>query len=332
MPKKYLVTGGSGFIGSALVRALVRRGDTVRAFDDNSRGTASNLSDLFEGSAKGLEILTGDIRRLEEVERAVDGVDAVCHLAAVNGTKNFYSKPELVLEVSVKGMLNVMDACRRHKVRDLVVMSSSEVYQTAPIVPTPETVPLLIPDAQNARYSYGAGKIISEMLALHSGNAFDNIRIVRPHNVYGPAMGFDHVVPEITQRIFELPPKASPSPLPIQGTGKETRAFVFISDMIEGFLCALDRGAHNGIYHVGNAEETPISELVQAIAKAMHRQVTPVAGKLSSGGTLRRCPDITKIRALGFSPRVSLQEGIEATVAWYVNYFTNSGLKKSHAG
>lgn len=105
--KTYVVTGGTGFIGSALVRRLVGEGHRVRVLDDNSRGAALKLGD----AASAIDLITGDIRDPSAVKEAIRGADCVCHLAYVNGTEFFYSKPELVLDVAVKGMTNVLDAC-----------------------------------------------------------------------------------------------------------------------------------------------------------------------------------------------------------------------------
>ena len=136
--RRILVTGGTGFIGSAAVRALAKAGARVRVIDNDSRGSRRRLADL----ASEIELVIGDIREPAAVEHAARGVDAVLHLAAVNGTEFFYSKPELVLEVAVKGMMNVLDACVENGVKELFTASSSEVYQTPPVIPTPETVPL----------------------------------------------------------------------------------------------------------------------------------------------------------------------------------------------
>src|SRR5258707_1472532 len=191
--RRILVTGATGFIGSALVRALSGRGARVRCLDNNSRGTRDKL-----GTAIGqVELVIGDIRDLETVRRAVRGMDTVCHLAYVNGTEFFYQKPALVLEVAVKGMMNVVDACLAESVGDLVVASSSEVYQDAERIPTPEDVPLTVPDVCNPRYSYGGGKIITELLPMNYGRErFKRATIFRSHNVYGPDMGQVHVSPQ----------------------------------------------------------------------------------------------------------------------------------------
>ena len=125
--RKFLVTGGTGFIGSALVRALVHHGAQVRCLDNNSRGASERLGDVIDR----VELVIGDVRDPATVARATRGVESVCHLAFINGTEFFYDRPELVLEVAVKGMMNVLDACLAEGVRDLIVASSSEVYQNA---------------------------------------------------------------------------------------------------------------------------------------------------------------------------------------------------------
>src|SRR3989338_458400 len=202
--KKYLVTGGTGFIGSALVRRLVQKGHHVRVLDNDIRGASSRLSDI-----KGkIELIKADIRDPRQVSDACKGVDSIIHLAFINGTEYFYTKPELVLEVGVKGMMNVIDASLEHGIKELVLASSSEVYQTPPKIPTDETAPLVVPDPLNPRYSYGSGKIISEMLAINYGRKhFERVVIFRPHNVYGPDMGWEHVIPQLVLRMDDLSKK-----------------------------------------------------------------------------------------------------------------------------
>jgi len=316
MTKHYLVTGGSGFIGAALVRRLVRDGHKVRVLDDNSRGHPRRLGDVLDS----VEFVTGDIRDAEAVRSAVRGVDGVLHLAAVNGTKHFYEKPEVVLDVGVRGMLNVLDACRAEGVGDLVVASSSEAYQTPPQVPTPEDIPLVVPDVLNARYSYGGSKLISELLAVNWGRSgFDRVAIFRPHNVYGPDMGWEHVVPEFVRRAvaaIDLTPRG-PVPFPIQGDGGQTRAFVHIDDAIDGIVAVIERGAHLGIYHVGNPEEVTIADLARQVVGVLGREADIQAGPAAPGGTQRRCPDIDRLMALGYVPRIPLKDGLPGVVDWY---------------
>src|SRR5262249_23418411 len=163
--QRILVTGGSGFLGSALVKALVRQGEAVRVFDDNSRGALRRLREV----ERDIEFVSGDIRDAAAVDAAMRGIDEVHHLAFVNGTATFYSAPDFVLDVGVKGIVNVIDSCRHHGVGRLILASSSEVYQSPPRVPTDEGAPLVVPDPHNPRLSYGAGKIISEMMVINHG-------------------------------------------------------------------------------------------------------------------------------------------------------------------
>jgi len=313
---RILVTGGSGFVGSGLVKALVKAGHGVRVLDDNSRGSPRRLA----GVAKDIEFVAGDIRDAAQVEKAAQGMDEVHHLAFVNGTEFFYSQPDLVLDVGVRGMVNVIDACRKHGIGTLVLASSSEVYQTPPKVPTDETAPLAIPDPLNPRYSYGGGKLISELMAINYGRKyFNRVLIFRPHNVYGPDMGWEHVVPQLASR-FNAAAKAQPSGtlrLEIQGTGQETRSFCFIDDLIAGVMVMREKGEHLGIYHVGTMEEVTIADLAHRIAGIYGREITLVAGKPAPGGTARRCPDISKLAKLGYKPRVQLSEGLRPTLDWY---------------
>ncbi len=316
MNKSYLVTGGSGFLGSALVRRLVRRGCRVRVFDNHLRGKLSRLQDV-EGA---FEFIEGDIRNSEAVERALEGVDSVCHLAFVNGTEYFYTRPELVLDVGVKGIVNVVDGCVKHGVRELVVASSSEVYHEPKIVPTDETVPLCIPDPLNPRYSYAAGKLISEIIALNYGRTLiERVLIFRPHNVYGPDMGWEHVIPQFVVRMKKAAAKdaADPVRFPIQGSGKQTRAFVFIEDFIDALMLLLDSGEHLGIYHIGTMDEVTIEALARMVGEYFNRRVAVMPSEPALGGTQRRCPDLHKIAALGYLPKWSLRDGLRVTARWY---------------
>lgn len=313
---RYLVTGGTGFIGSALVKRLVRDGHSVRVLDNNQRGVASRLADI----ANDVELVQADIRDAHAVRQACRGVDAVYHLAYVNGTEFFYTKPELVLDIGVKGMMNVIDGCLAESVGELVLASSSEVYQTPPTVPTDESVPLSVPDPLNPRYSYGGGKIISELMAINYGRKnFERVTIFRPHNVYGPDMGWEHVIPQFSLRMKELCSQNKDKQVlfPIQGTGEETRSFIFIDDFVDGLMLMMEKGEHLGIYHIGTMEEVSIATVAMEIGKHFGRDVTVVPGKLAEGGTMRRCPDIAKLKRLGFNPCITLEQGIRATVAWY---------------
>ncbi len=315
--RRVLVTGGAGFIGNALVRALLNAGHQVAVLDNLSRGASKRLDDI----SSDIEFFTGDIRDSETVQDACRGRDTVCHLAYINGTKFFYEKPDLVLDVAVRGMLNVMDACGAQDVKDFILASSSEVYQSPPLVPTPEAVPLVVPDPLNPRYSYGGGKLICELMALHWASRFMNrVVVFRPHNVYGPDMGHEHVIPELATRAAKLCADATrvdPIDFKIKGDGGQTRAFVHISDFTIGLMKVIEHGQHKEIYHIGNPEETSIADLARKIIAVFGRTPNIIPGQTPAGETSRRVPDISKLRALGYEPRISLDQGLSEVVRWY---------------
>ncbi len=313
---RILVTGGSGFIGSTLVKALVKDGNAVRVLDDNSRGAPRRLADV----AKHIEFVAGDVRDPQAVLNAMRGMDEVHHLAFVNGTEFFYSAPELVLDVGVKGMVNVIDACRAADVSRLVLASSSEVYQTPPKIPTDETAPLVVPDPTNPRYSYGAGKIISEVIAINHGRKyFERVLIFRPHNAYGPDMGFEHVIPQFALRLKKAAAQHRSGKLPfeIQGDGSQTRSFCHVDDLVRGVLVMRDKGEHLGIYHIGTTEEVTIVELAGRVAAHAGREIELITRPAPAGGTQRRCPDISKLQKLGYAPQTPLTKGLPPTIEWY---------------
>ena len=319
MKRKFLVTGGTGFLGAGLVKKLLKEGHQVSVLDNDSRGRKSRL----DKELSNIEVVIGDIRDPRTVEKAIKGCQSVIHMAYINGTEFFYSKPELVLEVGVRGMLNVLDACKSQKVEDLVLISSSEVYQTPPVIPTPEDVPLVIPDIHNPRYSYGGGKIISELLAINYGRKdFERVVTVRPHNVFGPDMGWEHVIPQFILRAYDLHKKQPEGPIafPIQGKGNETRAFVGIEDFVDGLMLAINKGKHHDIFHIGTEEEIPIADVARKIVTALGREIDIRTGPLTPGSTARRCPDISKMRTLGYNPKLTFDEALSPAIDWYTKH------------
>lgn len=312
---KYLVTGGTGFIGRNVTKSLLDNGCGVRVFDNDFRGNASSLKAIV----KHFEFHKGDIRNEEAVKKACKGVDGVIHLAAINGTKYFYSMPEIVLDVSTRGMLNVLSSCLWHGVENIYFASSSEVYHKPKIVPTPESVEMVIPDPTNPRYSYAGGKIISELLLTHYGKKFFKKAIIfRPHNVYGPEMGWEHVIPQFILRMKRLKhSKEEIIKFPIQGSGEETRSFAFIDDFVQGLQKIIEKGKHLEIYNIGTSEEVSIKKVAHEVASYFKKNIITIPGKLAEGGTPRRTPDITKLKKLGYRPKVNLKDGIAKTAQWY---------------
>jgi nucleoside-diphosphate-sugar epimerase len=313
--KKYLVTGGLGFLGAPLVRRLVENGETVRVLDNGFRGASRRLANI----AGEVEVVEGDIRDPAAVDKAINGIDCVCHLAFVNGTQYFYDRPAYVLEVGVKGMVNVLDSCIRRGVHELILASSSEVYQTPPTIPTDESAPLSIPDALNPRYSYAGGKIISELMAINYGRQyFNRVLLFRPHNVFGPDMGWEHVIPQFTWRLSKLPTQSTKTVnFEIQGTGLESRAFIYVDDFIDGVMRLIEKGQHLTIYNIGSTDERTIADLAFQIASLLGLKINLVGGREAIGGTKRRCPSIDKIQSLGFVPHRKFDDALRLTVEWY---------------
>ncbi len=322
---RYLVTGGAGFIGSALTKRLVADGHEVVVLDDFSRGQMARLHGVH------CDIICGDIRDEKYLDRAMVGADAVIHLAYLQGTQTFYAEPRQVLDVAMRGMLNVLSGCERWGIGELLLVSSSEAYQVASVVPTPETVPCSVPDPLNPRYSYGGGKIACELMAnaWQRTGVLDRVIIARPHNIYGPDMGWEHVIPEFCKRMTTLVHADTPAPMPfpIQGSGQETRSFCYIDDCVDQLItllvCAPERGTE--IYHVGQMEERTISDVAEAIAAACQREIKIQPGKLPQGSPPRRLPDTAKLRGLYEHAGRPWQHtpfgtGLVRTVEWYLEH------------
>jgi nucleoside-diphosphate-sugar epimerase len=313
MNKTYLVTGGTGFIGSSIVKKLLSLKKNVFVFDNNQRGDVNRLA----GLGSKLKFIKGDIRIFKDLNKIPKNIDCILHLAYVNGTENFYTKPYEVLDIGVKGMINILDFAIKNSIKNFVLFSSSEVYQNPKQIPTPEKVEMVIPNVMNPRYCYGGGKIISELMAVNYGKKyFKRLLVIRPHNVYGPDMGNHHVIPQILSKlIFKI--KQNNVNLKIQGTGKETRSFIYIDDFVDAFLAILNKGKHLEIYNIGNNDEIKISSLVKIIANKIGINIKINVGKLKLGSPLRRCPSIIKIKKLGYKQKINLSEGLDKVIDWH---------------
>lgn len=302
---KILVTGGTGFIGSHITRFLVTKGYKVRVLDDNTRGRADRISDL----SGDVELINGDITDYPATQMACKNIDTIIHLAFVNGTSNFYNHPHKVLDVALKGILSVASAVSKWGIKNLILASSSEVYQFPKIFPTPETIEMIVPELSNPRYSYGLGKILQEFYSYHAMPELDNLTIFRPHNIYGYDMGDLHVIPQLFEKAFNS--KKSRDAFIIEGDGNQTRSFCHIDDFIQGFSVMLESSTGKQVFNIGTTEEVSMNELAGKIAKIIGIENTPLHSYMPMGGTIRRLPDISKLLSLGFKQTITLDRGLD---------------------
>ena len=305
--KTFLVTGGTGFIGSNICKLLLKKNYNVKIFDNNFRGSSSKIVNI----KKKVKFIKGDVRNIKSLNKAMKHTDAVIHLAYINGTKYFYTKPVLTLDIAMKGIINVIDLCIKNRIRELYLASSSEVYQTPDKIPTDESEPLRIPDIFNPRYSYGGGKILTELMGIHYGKKyFKKLIIFRPHNVYGPNMGNEHVIPEFINRFKSLKGKN----FKIQGTGNEIRSFIYIEDFLSAFNLILNRGKHLNVYNIGTNEKIKIKDLAYKLSRIFKKKIILKKTPLAEGGTKVRVPNINKIKKLGFKSKFYLDKGLRETL------------------
>jgi nucleoside-diphosphate-sugar epimerase len=303
--KTFLVTGGTGFLGRHIVEYLLEEKNKVVVFDNEFRGSIKKIKN------KRIKFIRGDIRNKNLFFKSLKSIDAIVHLAYINGTRYFYEKPDLVLDVAIKGLINLFDGCKKFKIKELYLASSSEVYQVPSKIPTTEQEMLKIPNIYNPRYSYGGGKILTELMGINYGRKFfKKLIIFRPHNVYGPEMGNEHVIPEFINRMKKLKGKN----FKIQGSGNEIRSFIFIKDFINSFKLIHKKGKHLQIYNIGTSQKIKIKDLAKKISKILNKDIFIKKSKLKKGSTKIRVPDISRIKHLGFVQIFSLDDGLRETI------------------
>tara|TARA_Y100000766_G_C18917304_1_gene613010 strand:- start:11902 stop:12867 length:966 start_codon:yes stop_codon:yes gene_type:complete len=315
--KKILITGGAGFIGSYLANDLYSENYEVDVIDNLTRGDDSRLNE-------NIKIFDIDLTDLNQMKILPKDYDLIFHLAAVNGTDNFYNNRVKVFEVGFKSCINIYDYFK-YSGSSIIIASSAEVYQTPSKTPTDETVELIIPDIKNPRYSYGGSKIFSELLVMNYGlDYFQKSIIFRPHNIYGPNMGFKHVIPQLINKV-KIANDNNIGHINLIGSGEETRAFCYIDDLVRGLKLLMYKGLDKEIYHIGNSHEIEIIDLARRITKFINPNIECRAGeKTHLGGTKRRCPDITKIKSLGYTPKINIDDGLTKSIEWYMKNENNS--------
>jgi nucleoside-diphosphate-sugar epimerase len=317
---RILITGGAGFIGYHLARHHADAGDAVHLMDNFFKAGGAADADLEALLQRpNVEMHVADMTRPLDV--ALDDLDVVYHLAAINGTRLFYEIPYDVARVNLLATIHLLDWLRGRSVGRLLYTSTSEVYAGCEAVgllqiPTPETIPVVFEQPTPTRFSYGTSKFMGEFLCLQFGRTNDiPTSVIRYHNIYGARMGQKHVIPE-----FILRAHRREAPFAVFG-GDETRAFCHIDDAVAATqLVATTESCVQQVVHIGNMrEEIAIAELAGLILSLMGADVAIEERGRRSGSVSRRCPDTTKLRELtGFEARVSLRDGLPGTIEWYL--------------
>ena len=286
-------------MGLALARRFRERGDEVLTLD--IREGADLVEDLTEKA--------GFARALEEFEP-----DIIIHAAAINGTRNFYGRPAAVFFAAAQGTINVARAFAAYGRGRLIYLSSSEVYHLPRQFPTPEDVPLVIPDLANPRFSYSAGKIAGEAAITYLCGGLDTV-ITRPHNVYGPGGSPDHVVVSLIDKI------AAGGTLELEGDPRAVRTFCYVDDFVSAMEVIADAKAPPRILNVGSYYTSSIYGLAATIERLMGRSEAREFMDFNDvaqpkGSPFVRIPDLGRLTALGWEPKVSLVDGLKRTIAW----------------
>jgi nucleoside-diphosphate-sugar epimerase len=318
--RRILVTGGAGFIGLHLSRRLSDDDESeVTVVDDFSRGAGD--AEFAELTARpNVHAVTADLTDPAAWARLGDGYDEVFHLAAIIGVRNVLERPYDVVRVNALATLHLLDWLVAGGGRKMLFSSTSEAYAWtqrfhALPVPTPEDVPLALTRLADPRSSYAGSKIFGELAVTQCCRVYDRpFVVVRFHNVYGPRMGREHVIPELFERAT-----AGQRPL-VVFSPDHRRAFCYVSDAVDAVVAAMRSPRAEGrTINIGNdRDEVAIRELASRILDWAGIDV-PLAELAATNDPIRRrCPDLTRARELlGYEPRVDLDQGLDLTLSWY---------------
>jgi UDP-N-acetylglucosamine/UDP-N-acetyl-alpha-D-glucosaminouronate 4-epimerase len=303
----YLVTGGAGFIGSHLAEELAHRGEHVRVVDSLVTGKRQNLAPV-----PGVEFIEGDLANLDVARRAVDGVDFVLHQAAIPSVPRSVQDPLTSHRANVDATLNILLAARDARVKRLVYAGSSSAYGDTPTLPKVETMPNapLSPYALQKLVGEQYGQMFTQLYGLETVT-------IRYFNVFGPRQ--DPSSPYsgvISLFISALCEGRQPT---IYGDGEQTRDFTYVANVVDGVLRACtSAGASGEVINVATGGRISINTLFRTIRDLIGARVEPVYAAARPGDVRDSQADITKAhRLLGYTPIVSLEQGLEQTVAWF---------------
>jgi UDP-glucose 4-epimerase len=294
---KCLVTGGSGFIGSHVVDKLCDRGIDVRVFDL-----------VMPTFRKDVEYYQGSLLDPQPLKMAMNGVDAVFHLAAVADVKDVFEQPHYSEQINVRGTINVLEAARTTgQVRRVIYGSTTWVYSDAPFDRVDEDTPLGAPS-----HLYTATKMAGEYYCRSYGQLYDvDTTIVRYGIPYGPRARDGAVVPIFVGKALRG------EPLTIAGDGQQFRKFVYVEDLAVGNVLALQSVARNRVYNLDGAEKVTIKQIAETVAKVVGN-VTIERVEARPGDFSGK--EVSSVRAkeeLGWEPTTRFEEGVRRYVEWY---------------
>jgi UDP-glucose 4-epimerase len=310
-----VVTGGAGFIGSHLVRALVERGDRVRVLDDLSSGRLENLAGLpvgEPGSGSAVEFFRGDVLDPDLVRAALHGAEGVFHEAAQVSVPISIRDPVANYRINVMGTLGVLEGARAAGVRKVLFAASSAAYGDEPTLPKVEEM------APRPLSPYASGKLAGETLLSVWGRAYGlETTALRYFNVYGPGQADDSPYSGVIA-LFARAALTGRRPT-IFGDGQQSRDFVFVGDVVLANLLAMDRRLDAGtVLNVGTGRRTTVNELYRTLAHLAGFPEAPSYAPPRAGDVPHSVASIERARRLlGFEPRVGLREGLERTLEWY---------------
>lgn len=307
--KKVLITGGAGAIGMHLARRLLHDGYFIYIADNyiRSERDASVLALFDHPNCEEIQIDLCD--ESQYVNLPLD-IEYLYHLAALNGTQNFYNIPFTVIENSTLPSIYLLKRYRDSRLKRFIYAGSSEGYASTVSkfdwpVPTDETVPLCIDDPTNVRWSYAISKVHGEIACVSAAHEFGiDMTVVRYHNVYGTRMGDKHIIPDFIERanrgVYEL-----------YGF-EDTRSFIYVTDAVEATIaCANSFETINEIVNIGGKEEITMLELGNKIMQILGHNEDIVCYPSPKGSVKRRAPDLTKLENLtGFTSNISIEEGL----------------------
>jgi nucleoside-diphosphate-sugar epimerase len=311
---KILVTGGAGFIGSHIVERLLKDGHDVVVLDNFSSGKEENLSFIknYSLSTTRYSLIKGDICDKDTCLKATQGVDAILHQAALRSVPKSMSTPHEYNKVNIDGTLNMLEAARENKVKRFAMASSSSVYGDTSKFPESEgDYPLLISP-------YALSKLANEYYCrIFSEHYGVETVCLRYFNVFGPRQALDDeyavVIPKFIHCILH-----DQQP-PIFGTGKQSRDFTYIDNVVEANILAVTTpGIKHEVLNVANGKDNTVLQLVELLNKIIGKSIEPKLLPVRAGDVFRTLADITKIKkVLNFEPKVSFEEGLRRTVAWF---------------